>query len=303
MAAMSLAPPRTVLLRSILLLLAAAALTATWLGMNALFPGLRAGGIPNIVTRTVIHGAIMVGLWVGLSRTGLDRRSRVATWLAVMVPFSLWLVAVWWLAVAGAFRPRPGLPALPIAIWVPVLVGLAALTRSRRVAMVLDATPPSWLIGLQLYRVLGGIFLLGWARGTLSGVFALPAGIGDMTVGLLALPVAYYLRSGAKGGHAAAVAWNVLGLLDFAIAVGIGTLSAPGPLQLIVPNPPNLLLGTFPTVLVPAFAVPSSIILHGLSLWQLRRIVRRRAGTPYSAAAKLDDAAGSVSAGGRDAAQ
>jgi hypothetical protein len=70
------------------------------------------------------------------------------------------------------------------------------------------------------------------------------------------------------------MAWNVLGLVDFAIAIGIGILSAPGPLQVIIPDRPNAQLGSFPTVMIPAFAVPSSILLHVLSLRQLRRIGR-----------------------------
>jgi len=112
----------------------------------------------------------------------------------------------WTLAVAEIFRPGAAsrVPVLPIAIFVPVLVGLVLLTRPRRIAAVLDATPPGWLIGLQVYRVLGGIFLVQWATGNLSGVFALPAGTGDVLVGLLALPVAYYLHSGAPGGRIAA---------------------------------------------------------------------------------------------------
>ena len=40
---------------------------------------------------------------------------------------------------------------------------------------------------------------------------------------------------------------------------------------------PNLQVGTYPTLMVPAFGVPSSIILHGLSLWQLRRSARKTA--------------------------
>lgn len=69
------------------------------------------------------------------------------------------------------------------------------------------------------------------ATGRLPGLFALPAGIGDVTTGLFALPVAYYLASGAAGGRAAATAWNIFGLLDFAIAVGIGLITAPRPFQ------------------------------------------------------------------------
>jgi hypothetical protein len=91
------------------------------------------------------------------------------------------------------------------------------------------------------------------------------------------LPAAYLLFAGAPRARASAIAWNVLGLADFAIAIGIGILSAPGPLQLIVPDRPNTQLGTFPTVMIPAFAVPSSILLHALSLRQLKRqSVRQR---------------------------
>jgi hypothetical protein len=153
-----------------------------------------------------------------------------------------------------------------------VLIGLPFLLRSQRVGAILDAIPSSWLVGLQVYRVFGGIFLVAWSRGGISGTFALPAGSGDVLVGLLALPAAYLLWAGAPGARSGAIAWNVLGLADFAIAIGIGILSAPGPLQLIVPDRPNAQLGSFPTVMIPAFAVPSSILLHALSLRQLRRM-------------------------------
>ena len=93
------------------------------------------------------------------------------------------------------------------------------------------------------------------------------------------MPVAYLLHVGASSARRLAIAWNILGLVDFAIAIGIGILSAPGPLQLIVPDRLNAQLGTFPTVMIPAFAVPSSILLHVLSLRQLRRSGRSLMGT------------------------
>jgi hypothetical protein len=57
-------------------------------------------------------------------------------------------------------------------------------------------------------------------------------------------------------------------------------VSAPGPLQLILPDHPNIQLGTYPTVMIPAFAVPSSILLHALSLRQLRRAGRTGISAP-----------------------
>jgi len=62
-----------------------------------------------------------------------------------------------------------------------------------------------------------------------------------------------------------------LGLADFALAITLGLITSPGPFQLIVPNGPSMGLDGYPNVLTPAFVVPSSILLHALSLRQLRR--------------------------------
>jgi hypothetical protein len=68
--------------------------------------------------------------------------------------------------------------------------------------------------------------------------------------------------------------WNIFGLVDFAIAIALGMITTPGRFQLIVPDLP-LGAGVYPNVLTPAFVVPSSILLHALSL---RQLIRRSAG-------------------------
>jgi len=249
-----------------------APLTAFWIGLNYWVPGVQASGVPTVTVRLAIHIAIVLGLWLALERTELASRQRLGTWLAVVVPYTLWLAVIWSAAINGVFRPSSTLlPLLPLAIFLPVIVGVPILLRSKRIGEVLDAMPASWLIGLQVYRVIGGLFLAGWARGVVPGVFALPAGIGDVVTGLLALPVAYFLVSRNGDAARSATAWNIFGLIDFTIAVGIGMAITPGPFQLIAPSIPNAGLGLYPAVMIPAFAVPSSILLHALSLRQLRR--------------------------------
>ena len=54
----------------------------------------------------------------------------------------------------------------------------------------------------------------------------------------------------------------------------MGFLSSPGRFQVLALDHPNILTSTYPTVMIPAFGVPSSIILHGVSLWQLGRLNR-----------------------------
>jgi hypothetical protein len=81
------------------------------------------------------------------------------------------------------------------------------------------------------------------------------------------------------------VLWNVLGILDLVNAVLIGALSTPGPLQVIV-TAVRSPIGTYPLVMIPAFGVPSSLLLHALSLRQLRRLARRAVAPPRASAAE-----------------
>ena len=228
--------------------------------------------------RLFIYAVIALGLWLGLERTELSLTQRRNVWLTVLIPYTVWMALIWSAAINGVFRPGVSpipVPLVPLAIVVPVLVGLPILLRSQRIGEVLDAMPPTWLVGLQVFRVFGSIFLVNWLLNLAPGVFALPAGIGDVITGLFALPAAISLASGGPDGRKAAIAWNIFGLLDFTVAITIGLVTSPGPLQLVVPSIPNAAVALYPTVLIPAFTVPSSILLHALSLRQLYRRGRR----------------------------
>jgi len=249
-----------------------APLTALWIVLNYAVPIIPASGMSTIIARLSIHVMIALGLWLGLERAQLTLAQRRNAWLGVMIPFTLWLALIWGSAINGVFRGGVApFPLLPFAIFLPVIIGTPILLLSKRVGQVLDAMPASWLIALQVYRVLGSSFLIGWARGVVPGVFALPAGIGDVMTGLLAVPVAISLVAGTLEARKTAIAWNIFGLFDFAVAISIGLMIAPGPLQVIVPSIPNATGGLYPNVMISAFAVPSSILLHALSLRQLRR--------------------------------
>ena len=250
-------------------------LVALWIALIYWQPIIPTSGVPTTVHQLSAHALIALGLWLGLESTDLTPAQRRATWLAVMIPDTLWFAVVWSAAINGAFRAGVSpLPLLPLAIFLPVMIGAPLLLLSKRVGRVLDGMPASWLVALQLYRVFGSWALAAWLHGLLPGVFALPAGIGDVLTGLFAVPVAIAVASGASRGRNAAIAWNLFGLADFAVAITLGMLTSPGPLQLIHPAMPSIGAGAYPDVLTPAFVVPGSILLHALSL---RQLIRRRA--------------------------
>ncbi|RXT33610.1 MFS transporter [Bradyrhizobium betae] len=252
--------------------------TALWTWLIYALPALPESGFPALAVRLMAHGFIALGLWLGLESSALAPRQRQATWLAVMVPFTLWAAVAWTAAINGTFRTGASpLPLLPAAMLLPVIVGAPVLLLSKRVGLLLDAMPPTWLIALQLYRIFGSQWLAYWLRGALPGLWALPAGTGDVLTGLFAVPAAIALASGTAEGRKGAILWNICGLADFAIAIALGMIMSPGAFQLIVPSGPSMGVDTFPNVLTPAFVVPSSILLHALSLRQLFR--RRRAET------------------------
>src|SRR5258706_10620056 len=105
-----------------------------------------------------------------------------------------------WVAVAqylGAVNPYfaaadTAVPTVLFGLLIPLAVAAIALWRSESIARLVSAIPLHWLVAAQVYRVAGGIFLVLWADGRLPWQFALPAGIGDVTTGIVA--VASWLR-------------------------------------------------------------------------------------------------------------
>lgn len=273
----AIAPPRPAW-RSLLWIVP---FTVLWTWLITALPVVPESGFPALAVRLMVHGLVALGLWLGLERTGLAPDQRRTTWLAIMVPFTLWAAVAWTAAINGVFRAGGSpLPLLPSAIFLPMIVGAPLLLLSKRVGQLLDAMPTTWLVALQLYRIFGSQWLAYWLRGLLPGLWALPAGIGDLLTGLLAVPAAIALAAGTAEGRKAAILWNIFGLADFAVAIALGMIISPGPFQLIVLHGPSIGFDAYPNVLTPAFVVPGSILLHALSLRQLFR--RRRAEAPHA---------------------
>ncbi|MBV9457476.1 MAG: MFS transporter, partial [Bradyrhizobium sp.] len=207
----------------------------------------------------------------GLEGTELSPEQRRTTWLAIIIPYTLWFALAWSGAINGVFRTGvTRLPALPSAIFLPVIIGVPLLLTSKRIGHVLDAMPRGWLIALQLYRIFGIWAVAAGLRGVQPGILSWPAGFGDVLTGLFALPAAIAVTSGTVEGRWAAIIWNIFGLADFVLAITLGLITFPGRFQLIIPEI-SFAAGIYPDVLTPAFVVPSSILLHALSLRQLLR--------------------------------
>ncbi len=191
----------------------------------------------------------------------------------LIVVLAGWLAPIFILGAAGAFVRSPGTIPTPIAIGVtiPIVLFLAAFRLLRPFRDLVLAADLRLVTGIQAWRFAGLGFLALYAHGLLPGFFALPAGLGDIAIGLTAPWVALALiRRPDFSASKLFVVWNLLGILDLIIAVTAGALGsglAAGVAGEITTAPMALL----PLVLIPAYLVPVFVMLHLTALFQQRR--------------------------------
>jgi hypothetical protein len=126
----------------------------------------------------------------------------------------------------------------------------------------MSATPLPALIALHAIRLLGFIFLVLYAEGRLPAPFAPSAGWGDMFIGATALPLAWAAARFGARVRPLVLLWNGLGVADLVVALTLGPLSAPGPLQVFLGPPDSSPMTTLPWLIIPGFLVPCLMFLH-----------------------------------------
>lgn len=228
--------------------------------------------LPGYIWAIVLFGvlglpvATLVAVARGARTAGSGTRSTAAIVAVAGVVWAAWIGGSVALSEAGAYQADPTIVNPRIAV--TLLAVLAALLLASRIPAVAralaDAGTPARLAVPQTFRVVGGVFLLVAALGELPAVFALPAGIGDIAIGMAAPFVAW--RLSRRGDARGAVWFNVLGIVDLVVAVGIGFLAAPGVTNLLSVTPSTQAVTMLPLVLIPTTAVPLALALHVVSL-------------------------------------
>lgn len=265
--------------------------------------------VPTIVVACLVPVA---GLWcagLGARSARLERPLRLG--LLAMAGLAAWGAAVVLLAEVGILWGGAGRLTgvwLPLAWLLPMAALLLLLRRTPRLrAALASRAGMAWLASTMAARSLGAVFLILHGRGQLPTLFAYPAAAGDVLVGVTAPVAAWVLAFRTDEVHrrgspwrAAVIGWNVLGFAEMLMAVTLGTILFPGPLQIVHEEPTTALFGHLPLVLFPTYLVCFASTVH---LFLLDVLVVRRAAaaeqqdreTPVPAAPR---AHGSRSAGG-----
>jgi hypothetical protein len=211
----------------------------------------------QVIIQSITATLYWIALYLGIRALPGDESRRLRWTLGSAAVLLVWLIGIMLVGANGVFRPDS------LRVPVTLLTTLAAgylLLLSRTFRAIVSGIPQQWLIGIQASRILGGVFLVRYFQGGLSGGFAIPAGVGDVLTGLLAPVVAYWWVVRKPYARPVAIAWNLFGMADMVNAVVLGAITGGGGGGIV-----------FPTVLVPTYAVPRAFLVHSYSLMGLLR--------------------------------
>jgi hypothetical protein len=228
--------------------------------------------LPIYVWALVLAGAIGLPaascavFYRGALAAGVGRRAATTLTATAATVLGGWIVVSALLARSGVYLQDPGevVPWFLVAVAGTLIVLLLA-TRIPIFSRVLaEPGTPARLALPHTLRVVGVLFLIVMAQGHLPAAFALPAGLGDIAIGLSAPFVARRLARGK--GRAGALRFNVLGILDLILAGSIGFLL----FRVVEVTPSTAPLFVLPLALIPTVPVPLALALHIVSLRRLR---------------------------------
>jgi len=201
----------------------------------------------------------------------------------VSVVMAIWLGIVFLLGSQGVFAggaDSPPLPiffgfAIPLGVFFSAYFGWGAFR-----SFVLNADL-RLVAAIQAWRWAGFGFLALYAHGILPGLFAFPAGLGDMAVGISApWIVSGLIRDPRFAASRRFVTWNIFGILDLVVALSLGTLCSGFFLHGLKVTSASM--SQLPSVLIPAYFVPLFIMLHFTALSQARRLARAGKSMPVT---------------------
>jgi hypothetical protein len=223
-------------------------------------------GAISIAGTTGILTAACAALYRGSRESGASRRAAATTAAGAAILFGAWAVASALFAHHGGYHTQLGKqpPWLPIEA-VGAMIALLLLTRIPRVSAALSGENSVRLLSWpHAFRVAGVAFVISMILGHMPALFALPAGLGDMAVGVAEPLLARRIRAGH--GRRPAIWFNILGIVDLVTAMSLGGLTAYG---IVHVSPVNSELSQLPMALIPTVGVPMVFVLHILALRRL----------------------------------
>jgi len=191
------------------------------------------------------------------------------------------LVAAWFAAMAatgargdwGTWRGVGPLSAIQLAIVAPPIVFVVAVTVSSALRDWLRSLDLARLVQWQVLRVLGASHLVSWGLGRIGGGFALPVGIGNLAVSLLAAHATLLTARGDPRHRRWILVVSSAGLCEFAMTAALaigGAFTRRLAFDPALSSDGYASIRTLPISLFPTFLIPFFTLLHLAALAKLR---------------------------------
>jgi hypothetical protein len=200
------------------------------------------------------------------------RRCIIAGVAAVWAGFTAGAASV------GAVAVTEPTPLIGVFVLTPLVVAFLA-TRVGSIREILRSIPLPVLVILNAGRIAGILFILLEQAGRLAGPFPYSAGWGDVTTGVLAIPVTVALwKPTPKTSRfwTAVFLWNLFGIVDLVMAIFWGATSSAGsPIEMFHYPPGSDAMQYLPWSLIPTAIVPYYLIMHAGVWVKVREEMRK----------------------------
>lgn len=122
----------------------------------------------------------------------------------------------------------------------------------------------SILASIHIIRIFGVLFLIGISQGIIAPTFGYVAGIGDILIGVTAIPMAYVIKKGHSWARRGSIIWNSMGMADLVTAIYLGVTTS----QFSAAT--SATMTTWPWIIIPTVGVSSLLTIHFVIFWLLR---------------------------------
>jgi hypothetical protein len=112
-----------------------------------------------LIGSVTVIATILFGLRNALANSDWPELDRTKTFRWSAIVLIGWFLFSLVLGLAGAYQGgAERLPTIQYGIVIPILIGSRLIWRSPTVRQMIDIVPQPWIVGVQLYRGLGGSF-------------------------------------------------------------------------------------------------------------------------------------------------
>jgi hypothetical protein len=223
-----------------------------------------------LITAAMIQAGVCAWLLLSatLSRLPLAPHTKRNWRCGAGILLTAWLVVRFVMQVSPPGGGVLGAKATVAFVVFGIVAGTLPLWISPTFRQIIHAMPSTWIIGIQAGRIVGGLFLALLDMKLLPPEFARPAGYGDVTVAVLSMVVVYLLATRKPYARAAAIGWNLLGILDLIVALITGVTYIPPFVRHLAVTGVSTLYVNY-VLIIPAYGVPLMSVFHAYSLHQL----------------------------------